>query len=75
MVYTDGIHLMSDNQEELHKFAKEIGLKRDWFQANPKHPHYDLLSKVMVWRALNSGAIKTTTREMLEKCKKSNLTG
>jgi len=71
MIFTDGLHLMSDNMEELHTFAKEIGLQRSWFQANPRHPHYDLLSKLMVKRALDKGAIKTTTKDMLEKIKGS----
>lgn len=71
MVFTDGIHLMSDNLDELHEFAKRIGLQTRWFQSNPRHPHYDLISKIMVQRALEKGAIKTTTRDMLEKVKGS----
>lgn len=42
MVYTDGIHLIADSLDELHEFALKIGLKREWFQDHPKHPHYDL---------------------------------
>lgn len=71
MVFTDGIHLMSDNLDELHEFAKGIGLQPRWFQSNPRHPHYDLMSKIMVQRALDKGAIKTTTKDMLEKVKGS----
>lgn len=26
----------------LHRFAASIGLRRAWFQAHPRHPHYDL---------------------------------
>lgn len=43
MTYTDGIHLVADSLEELHEFAKQIGIKRCWFHGIRKgHPHYDL---------------------------------
>lgn len=42
MIYTDGIHLVG-NLEKLHEFAAKIGLKREWFQDHPRHPHYDLM--------------------------------
>ena len=45
MVYTDGVHLVADTEEELHKFAQKIGLKRSWYQDKSHYPHYDL--KVM----------------------------
>lgn len=37
-------HLYSDdgNTEDLHQAAKEVGLKRRWFQAAEPMPHYDL---------------------------------
>lgn len=42
MIYTDRIHIVSDKSlEELHRFAKNIGLNYCWFDSNPKHPHYD----------------------------------
>lgn len=28
--------------DELHEFAKKIGLKRGWFQNDSRLPHYDL---------------------------------
>jgi hypothetical protein len=71
MVFTDGIHLMANDLDELHSFAKSIGLQRRWFQNRLRHPHYDLISKIIVQRALEKGAIKTTTRDMLEKVKGS----
>lgn len=37
-------HLTADTIEELHDFAKKIGLSQSWFQNHIKHPHYDLTS-------------------------------
>lgn len=34
-------HLLADSDEELHKFAVELGLKREWFQGK-RLKHYDL---------------------------------
>lgn len=34
-------HLTADTLEELHAFAKRIGMKREWFQ-DGRVPHYDL---------------------------------
>lgn len=43
MIYTDRVHLISDTSlEELHEFAERLGLRREWFQNHPRHPHYDL---------------------------------
>lgn len=40
--YSRVSHLTTDGTiEELHAFAKKIGLKRSWFQAG-RHLHYDL---------------------------------
>lgn len=35
-------HLFGDSPEELHRFAKALGLRREWFQAHPMLDHYDL---------------------------------
>jgi len=35
-------HLTADSPEELHAFAGWLGLKKEWFQDHPRHPHYDL---------------------------------
>lgn len=58
-------HLFSDQGEaELHPFAQKIGLKREWFQSNPRHPHYDL-SPGKRAEAVKNGATEVTTEEMV----------
>jgi hypothetical protein len=75
MIITDGIHLVStEDEEELHSFATKIGLKRGWYhggQSRPRHPkrkrpHYDLTTKRAVKRAVQSGAKMVTGRHLLE---------
>lgn len=56
MVYTDGTHLVADTLEELHEFAAKIGLRPEWFQDHPRHPHYDTISEGKRRKALKSGA-------------------
>ena len=51
-------HLFADSEEELHKFAMNLGLKREWFQ-DKRCPHYDLTENKRQ-QALKIGAIKTT---------------
>ena len=42
-MFHKGGHLFGTDIEELHTFAKKIGLKREWYQ-NQVFPHYDLTS-------------------------------
>lgn len=35
-------HLFADSLDELHAFAKSIGMKKEWFQPNKTVDHYDL---------------------------------
>jgi len=63
MVYTDGTHLIADNEAELHAFARKIGLKPEWFQ-NHRIPHYDLMG-CKVSRALKEGAVLKDKREIV----------
>ncbi|HEV2631226.1 MAG TPA: DUF4031 domain-containing protein [Pseudolabrys sp.] len=39
-------HLLADNIDELHRFARQLGLHRSSYQGPPKtaSPHYDLTS-------------------------------
>jgi len=67
MIQTDGLHLTGENIEELHNFAKAIGMKKSWFQNHPKHPHYDLLSENMLNKALEHGAVLTVAKDQAYK--------
>ncbi|MCW5693203.1 MAG: DUF4031 domain-containing protein [Pseudolabrys sp.] len=51
-------HLLADDLDELHRFARELGLHRSSYQGPPKttKPHYDLTA-VERERALRYGAI------------------
>ncbi|MEA2453958.1 MAG: hypothetical protein QOI45_220 [Thermoleophilaceae bacterium] len=58
-------HLTADSPEELHEFAAQLGLLRQWFQTKPTRPwtdHYDLPEEVRV-QAIACGAQPLTTRE------------
>jgi hypothetical protein len=74
MIYTDGIHLVSDESvEELHVFASKIGCKKHWFdhsvQKNSLHPHYNVWG-IILRRALAEGAVMCTPREFVPIIKK-----
>lgn len=57
-------HLVCDGPlADLHAFAERIGLRREWFQNKPLHPHYDV-TEPMRERAIANGAIATPWREM-----------
>lgn len=57
-------HLTADTVDELHAFAKKIGMKRAWFQisAPPRSvPHYDLTPRKRE-AALKAGAVFVSAR-------------
>lgn len=56
-------HMMADTAEELHAMAEAIGLRREWFQNHPHHPHYDLSPCARVL-AVQRGAIEVSSIEM-----------
>jgi len=72
MIYTDGVHLVGDSLEELHKFARGMGLKREWFQDHPQHPHYDLTTVFALKRALSKGAELVNYRKIIEVVRRVN---
>ncbi len=59
-------HLVSDTSiEELHEFAAQLGLRREWFQRK-SIPHYDLTGAA--WeRAIELGAILVSSREIVRR--------
>jgi len=65
MIYTDKTHLIADSLNELHAFAKEIGLKPEWFQDHEKHPHYDIWGG-MITKAIKHGAIVVSGKEIVK---------
>lgn len=68
MILFDGVHLASDNSwEELHVFAKKIGLKRSWFQEKKTHQHYDIISDRISALAIKLGAVKLDAIEMMSR--------
>ena len=59
-------HMVSDSStDELHCFAVAIGLKRDWFQNHPRHPHYDLTTRRKLELALRRGATLVNSRDLI----------
>ena len=37
-----GIHLIGDNEEELHEVANKFLISKSWFSSEPK-PHYEIV--------------------------------
>lgn len=66
MIYTDGIHLVADSLEELHMFAKKIGIGKNRYHGFKKgHPHYDLLSIKEAFVVGYAGAIPVSSRTLV----------
>ncbi len=57
-------HLVADSLDELHWFAKSLGLKRTWFQAHASLPHYDVTVEVR-FVALSRGAVAADRRTLI----------
>jgi hypothetical protein len=60
-----GCHMYADTLAELHNFARSIRLRREWFQDNSRHPHYDL-TRTRRARAVQAGAIEHTFADSVE---------
>jgi hypothetical protein len=50
-------HLVADSLDELHVFARRLGLRRTWFQHAASYPHYDVTIE-MRGKALALGALE-----------------
>lgn len=63
-------HMTATTVDELHAFAKQIGMLRSWFQDKPGRPHYDLkFDKRPYRRAIERGATMVTKRsEFIDFC-------
>jgi hypothetical protein len=59
-------HMTADTPKELHAFARQIKLRRDWYQDRPGHHHYDLTAGARA-RAVDLGAVELSPREYVEK--------
>lgn len=62
-------HMTSDsNETELHQFAAELGLKREWFQGGDtvRLPHYDLTPRRRAV-ALRKGAVAVGSKELVRR--------
>jgi hypothetical protein len=58
-------HLVSDGDEaELHELAARLGLRREWYQARARRPHYDLPPDRRA-RAIALGARPVSSRELI----------
>jgi hypothetical protein len=62
--WTSSCHMYADTLDELHAFAKKIGLKRAWFQ-DKRVPHYDLNARRHA-AAIKLGAIQHDRRQAVE---------
>lgn len=69
MIYTDGVHVVADSLEELHAWAKRVGIGRHRFHGmRRRHPHYDVTPK-MVNNMLTREALACGRQELLERSK------
>lgn len=59
-------HLLADNLEELHNFAKDLDLEKYMFQKPPKvkYPHYDITENKR-YQAIRKGAIAIDRKETI----------
>lgn len=48
--------MVADTVDELHEFASQLGLKKEWFQRKTLYPHYDVTVSIRE-RALKLGAV------------------
>ncbi len=64
--WSKSCHLVADSLEELHKFAQRIGMKRSWFQATSRVPHYDL-NVGRRKKAIELGVIELSRKEFVER--------
>lgn len=57
-------HLVADSIDELHEFAKRLGVERRWFHRHASYPHYDVTTEMRA-NALKLGAVAGTRQEII----------
>ncbi len=69
MIFFDNIgHMITDCEpDELHAFAQEIGLKREWYQEKGWYSHYALTTQRMRDKARRYGAKEIHPKELVRK--------
>lgn len=68
MIFTDGIHLISDTSlDELHAYAKSVGIKRCWYHSKSAWPHYDIPKRKREGFAQAHNIPLITSKEIVEK--------
>lgn len=72
MILTDVAgHLVSDHRlKELHDFAADLGLRREWFQGRRRIPHYDLTTQRKRFQVLAAGAVQVKRTELVRRAVK-----
>lgn len=72
MILTDRFgHLVSDTDlDELHDFAKALGLKHEWFQYPRRIHHYDLTTQRARSRAVEAGATLVNAKDLVRRAAK-----
>ncbi len=62
-------HLVSDHSyEELHQFARSLGLRREWFEGD----HYDVPTEVRE-QAIAQGAVPVSAGELVRRVRAAGL--
>ncbi len=65
--WKESCHLIADSINELHEFARRIGMQRAWFQVSNKGMlHYDLTARRRTV-AVRLGAIELTRDQFVER--------
>lgn len=62
-------HMLADSLQELHDFAKLIGVDARLFHRDASYPHYDITVQ-MRKTAINNGAIAADRKKIIECAKK-----
>lgn len=69
-------HMIADTDEELHKMAFAIGMRKEWWQSPEKTyaSHYDVASGKRL-KAIELGAIAITSRQAVALVNRKKVTG